>query len=66
MEHPGTTEPYKMKNNYSIFKRKFKPQNLNFSLKFETFFVADIYYLFIYFSLFKVGLNVVKKFQTNK
>ena len=27
----------------------------------ETFFLADINYLFIYFSLFKVGLHVVKK-----
>ena len=28
----------------------------------ETFFLADINYLFIYFSLVKVGLHVVKKF----
>ena len=65
-EHLGTTESYKTKNNCSIFKRKFKPQNLNFQLKFETFSIADIIYLFIYFSLFKFGFHVVKKFLTNK
>ena len=60
--HPGTTEPYKTKNNFSIFKRKFKLQKLNFQLKVETLFIADINYLLIYFSLFKVGLHVVKIF----
>ena len=30
-------EPYKMRNNYSVFKRKFKTQNLNFQLKVEIF-----------------------------
>ena len=53
-------EPYKTKN--SVFKRKFKTQNLNFQLKVETLFIGDINYLFIYFSLSKVGLHVVKKF----
>ena len=62
VEHPGTTEPYNTKNNCSIFKRKIKPRNLNFQLMVETFFLADINYLFIYLSLFKVGLHVVKKF----
>ena len=71
MEHPGITKPYNTKNNCNIFKTKFKPQNLNFQLRVETFFVADInyllfIYLFIYFSLFKVDLQVVKKFLTNK
>ena len=55
-----------MKKNYGIFKRKFKPQNLNFQLKVETFFTADVSYLVIYFSLFKVGLHVVKNFLTKK
>ena len=32
----------------------------------ETFFLVDINHLFIYFSLFKVGLQVVKNFLTNK
>ena len=36
-EHPGTTEPYKTKNICSVFKRKFKTQNLNFQLKVKTF-----------------------------
>ena len=54
-------EPYKTKNNCSVFKKKFKPQNL----KNEILFIADINYLFIYFSLFKVGLQVVKNFKTN-
>ena len=54
-EHPGTTKSYKTKNNYSAFKRKFKTQNLNFQLKVKTLFIADINYLFIYFSLFKAG-----------
>ena len=36
-EHPGTTEPYKTKNNCSDFKRKFKTQNLNFQLKVKNF-----------------------------
>ena len=53
-EHPGTTEPYKTKNNCSVFKRKFKTQNLNFQLKVETLFIADINYLFICFSSFKI------------
>ena len=69
-KYPGTTEPYKMKNNCSIFKRKFKTQKLNFQLKAETLFIAEINYLFIYFSLFKVGLQAVKLiivfFLTNK
>ena len=39
-KYPGTTEPYKMKNNCSIFKRKFKTQKLNFQLKVETLFIA--------------------------
>ena len=62
VEHLGTIEPYKSKtkNNCNIFKRKFKPQNLKFRLKFETFLIADtnylFIYLFIYFCLFKVGL----------
>ena len=43
------------------FKRKFKTQNSNFQLKVETIFIADMSYLFIYFSLFKVGYHVVKK-----
>ena len=59
-------KPYKMKNNFSVFKRKFNTQNLNFQLKVETLFIADINYLFIYFSLFRVGLHKVKKFLTNK
>ena len=58
---PRTMEPYKTKNNCSVFKKKFKPQNL----KVEILFIADINYLFIYFSLFKVGLQVVKNFKTN-
>ena len=29
-------------------------------------FIADINYLFVYFSLFKVGLHVINKFLTNK
>ena len=40
-------KPYKMKNNFSVFKRKFNTQNLNFQLKVETLFIADINYLFI-------------------
>ena len=36
-------------------------ENLNFQLKVETFFIADIKYLFIWFSLFKVGFQVIKK-----
>ena len=55
-----------MKNNCSNVKRKFKPQNLNFQLNVETLFIADINYLFIYFSLLKLDLHVVKKFVTNK
>ena len=43
------------------FKRKFKTQNSNFQLKVETIFIADMSYLSIYFSLFKVGFHVVKK-----
>ena len=70
VKYPGTTEPYKTKNNCSIFKRKFKTQKLNFQLKAETLFIAEINYLFIYFSLFKVGLQAVKLiivfFLTNK
>ena len=66
MEHPGITKPYNTKNSCNIFKTKFKPQNLNFQLRVETFFVADINYLFIYLFLFKVDLYVVKKFLTNK
>ena len=50
-----------MKNNCGIFKRKFKTQNLNFQLRVETFFIVDINYSFIYFSLFKVGSHVAKK-----
>ena len=45
-------EPYKTKNNCSVFKRKFKTQNLNFQLKVETLFISDINYLFIYLFLF--------------
>ena len=37
VEHHGTTEPYKTKNNCRIFKRKFKTQNLNFQLRRENF-----------------------------
>ena len=37
VEHRGTTEPYKTKNNCSIFKRKFRTQNLNFQLRLENF-----------------------------
>ena len=55
-------EPYKTKNNCSVFEKKFKPQNLNSQLKVEKLFIADINYLFIYFSLFKVGLHVLKNF----
>ena len=51
-------EPYKAKNNCCVFKRKFKPENL----KVEILFTADINYLFIHFSLFKVGLHEVKYF----
>ena len=29
-EHPGTTKPYKTKNNCRVFKRKFKTQSFNF------------------------------------
>ena len=52
-------------NNCSVFKRKFKTQNLNFQLKVETLFIADINYLFIslYLRLVYVWL---KKFLTNK
>ena len=50
VQHPGTTEAYNTKNNCSFFKRKFKPQNLNFQLRVETFFIIDINFLFIYFS----------------
>ena len=42
-----TMKPYKTKNNWSVFKRKSKTRNLNFQLKFETLFIADISYLFI-------------------
>ena len=62
-EHPGTTEPYKTKNNCSDFK-----ENLNLALIHLTLATQDgnifycWYYLFIYFSLFKVGLHEVKKF----
>ena len=66
VEHLGTTKPYKTKNNCSIFKRKCKPQNLNFQLKFEIFSIANVIHLFIYFPLFKLGLHVVKKILTNK
>ena len=38
---------------------------LNFQLKVETLFIANINYLFIYFSLFKVGLHAVQIFLTN-
>ena len=55
VEHPGTTETYKTKNNCCVLKRKFKTQNINFQLKVEILFLADIVYLFIYFCLFKVG-----------
>ena len=41
------TIQYNTKNNCSIFKRKFKPQNLNFQLRVETFFIPDVNYLFI-------------------
>ena len=61
-EHPVTTKPYKMKSNCNAFKRNFKTQYLNFQLNIETLFIADINYLFIWFSLFKVGLHVVKIF----
>ena len=66
VEHPRTTESYNTKNKCSIFKRKFKLQNLSFQLRVETFFIGDINHLFIYFSLFKVGLHVVQNFLTNK
>ena len=50
-----------MKNNCGIVRK-----NLNFQLRVETFFIVDINYSFIYFSLFKVGLHVAKKILTNK
>ena len=50
-----------MKNNCGIVRK-----NLNFQLRVETFFIVDINYSFIYFSLFKVGLHVAKKILTHK
>ena len=35
--YQNETEPYKTKNNCSVFKRKFKTQNLNFQHKVEIF-----------------------------
>ena len=54
VEQPGTTERYNTKNNCIIFTRKFKPQNLNFQVRIETFFIADIIFLIIFFSFLRL------------
>ena len=64
-EHPKTTKPYKTMNNCSLFKRKFKTQNLNYQLKVETIFIADINYLFISLYL-RLVYMWLKKILTNK
>ena len=59
-DHSGTMEPYNTKNNCSNFKENVNVTLINLTL--STHINTDIDYLFIYFSLFKVGLHVVKKF----
>ena len=51
MEYQRNTSGTPQNSDCIIFKRKFKPQNLNFQLRFETFFIADINYLLIYLRL---------------
>ena len=54
VEHAGTTERYNTKNNCIVFKRKFKPENLNFQVRVETFFIVDINFLIIFFSFLRL------------